>query len=99
MLPRGGVAAASALPTALPPLPIALGITGREGNYRLAVRIREITTGLQNILEWIAKRAHGEISVKLTGPITKQQVPWHQARNRPLLIGNSVGLLFVIADV
>lgn len=80
----------SALPVVEPPPPIAIGIEGRDGEYRLAVRIRETTPGLQSNLDRIARIAQGEVSVKVVGPLVKQQIPL-RSRTRPLRIGSSVG--------
>lgn len=95
-LPRVAREVASALPATAPPPSIALGIEGRDGNYRLAIRIREITPGLQRNIDRIFERAHGEASVKIIGRLVKQQ-PWHRSRNRPLLPGCSVGHPNVLA--
>ncbi len=87
-LPREALVVGSPLPVAAPVPPIALGISGREGNYRLAVRIQALTPGLQRNLDRIVDRSHGEVTVKMVGPLFKQQ---RRARLRPLAIGSSVG--------
>lgn len=89
-LPREAAVVRSALPAEAPPPPIALGIEGRRGNYKLAVRIQSVTPGLQRNLDRIFQQAHGEVSIKVIGRLVKQQA-WHLSRNRPLLIGSSVG--------
>jgi hypothetical protein len=89
-LPREAREVASALPVMAPPPSIALGIEGRDGNYRLAVRIQEVTPGLQRNIDRIFEQARGEASIKIIGRLVKQQ-PWHRSRNRPLLAGGSVG--------
>lgn len=89
-LPREAAVVRSALPVETPPPPIALGIEGRNGDYRLAVRIQAVTPGLQRNLDRIFQQAQGEVSLKIIGRLVKQQ-SWHQSRNRPLLIGSSVG--------
>lgn len=78
--------------------PIALGIQGKGKNYKLAVRIQEISTGIQKRVEDITQRARGEVDVRLIGHVHKQQrTPWHQKKNRPLRIGVSVGHIDITA--
>ena len=96
-LPREAVVRASALPMELPRSPIALGITGGDDDYRLAVRIREVTPGLQRNIDRIVARAHGEVSIRITGHIAKQQPPRNPSKQRPLQIGSSVGHFAVTA--
>ena len=96
------ITAASRATPAPPPVArtLALGIARVRGNdYRLAVRLQR--RGLEETapLEAIRKRARGEVDVRYVGRIAKQarraaaarEVPWHQSRNRPLLIGASIG--------
>ncbi len=88
---RDGVAIfRSALPAVEPPSPIALGIEGRHGDYRLAVRIQSASPGVQANLERILEVAHGEASVRVVGRLVKQQAVPH-GRVRPLQIGCSLG--------
>jgi hypothetical protein len=74
----------------VPRAQIALGVTGRNGQFKLAVRVHERTRGLDVVLNDIRNRCKGEMSVKIVGNVVKQ-APWHQSRNRPLRIGGSVG--------
>ncbi|NND98600.1 MAG: hypothetical protein HKN47_14865 [Pirellulaceae bacterium] len=83
-----GVSARSVV--AVPKASIALGVTGKKGQYKLAVRIQERSRGIGVVLDDIRNRSKGEMSVKIVGNVVKQ-VPWHQRRNRPLRIGGSVG--------
>lgn len=56
--------------------PIALGITGRGRDYRLAVRVIELTPAIQaRIHQIVAEEARGEAEVKIVGPLFKQQAP------------------------
>jgi hypothetical protein len=87
-LPREALVVGSPLPRAAPVPPIALGISGREGDYRLAVRIQALTPGLQRNLDRILNRAHGEATIRVVGPLFKQNL---KSRRRPLSIGSSVG--------
>ncbi|TWU02392.1 trypsin-like peptidase domain-containing protein [Stieleria varia] len=74
----------------VPKAPIALGITGKNGNFKLAVRVHERSQGIKVVLDDIYRRCKGEMSVKIVGNVVKQ-APWHQSLNRPLRIGGSVG--------
>jgi hypothetical protein len=88
---RDGVAIhRSALPAVEPPRPIALGIEGSHGDYRLAIRIQTASPGLQANLERILEIAHGEASVRVVGRVVKQQAIT-RGRVRPLQIGCSLG--------
>ncbi len=71
---------------------MALGITQeKQKQFRLAVRIQ--TRALENspALEAIRKQAKGELEVRYIGRVVKSAVPWNQSRQRPLLIGTSIG--------
>ncbi len=70
---------------------MAIGITGKKGKYKIAVRVHESSQGMEVVLADIYSRAKGEADVKLVGKVRKQPAPWHQRRNRPLRIGGSVG--------
>lgn len=87
-LPREALVVGSALPATVPMPPIALGISGKEGSYRLAVRIQALTPGLQRNLDRILDRAHGEATIKVVGSLFKQRL---RSRLRPLAAGSSVG--------
>ena len=88
------------------PATLALGITPRKKtDFSIAVRIqnRALDNGPQ--VDTIRRHARGEIDIRYVGPIAKhgrrrKQVarrqapvkpPWHQAHNRPLRIGGSIG--------
>jgi hypothetical protein len=91
-----GVLAALA-PSKLPS-PIALGIQGKGNNWKLAVRVQEISLGVQQQIDDITKRAKGEVDVRLIGYLHKQvSKPWHQKKARPLRIGVSVGHVDITA--
>jgi hypothetical protein len=94
---RDGVAIhKSALPATEPPPPIALGIEGSHGDYRLAVRIQAANPGVQANIERILELAHGEASVRVVGRVVKQQTAIG-TRVRPLEIGCSVGHVHITA--
>ncbi len=83
---------------------IALGV-GRKGKqYHLAVRVqrRELMEGAH--IERIRKAAKGEVDIVYIGRVTKRaakrtakSAPWYQQRQRPLLVGCSVGHFHVTA--
>ena len=95
-LPRAAAVAVSALPEKEPPPQIALGIERKGREYRLAIRIRSITPGLQRNLDQIFRRARGEASVKVVGQLVKQQI-WPMLRSRPLALGCSTAHFNVAA--
>jgi hypothetical protein len=70
---------------------VALGIAPAGGDdFRLAVRVQDRRVGAARLDE-LRAAARGEVDVQFVGRIAKRQAPWHQARQRPLLIGASVG--------
>jgi S1-C subfamily serine protease len=74
----------------VPRASIALGVTGKNGKFQLAVRVHERSEGIDIVLDDIRRRCKGEMSVKIIGNVVKQ-AHWHQSKNRPLRIGGSVG--------
>lgn len=76
--------------------PVAIGITGRKNNYRLAVRVQRTVPGLELVLDRIRQRSKGEMEVRHIGRVVKQ-APWHRRRNRPLRVGGSIGHVDVTA--
>jgi len=95
-LPEGALRKHSALPEHPPPPPLSLGISGRPHDYRLAVRVVAAYPGLQQEIERITARAKGEVSIRVVGRVAKQQ-PWTRKRQRPLLLGCSVGHVDITA--
>ncbi len=71
-------------------LPVAIGISGKGTNYRLAVRVQRAEPGLETLLDDMRRRSKGEMEVRHVGKVLAQQ-PWHRRRNRPLRIGGSIG--------
>ena len=92
MLPHAaaGVRKVSARAITRRQLPLAMGIVGRNGKYRLAVRVQRVLPGIDAVVEHIRRTARGECEVRMVGRVVKQTV-WHRSRNRPLLIGGSLG--------
>ena len=73
---------------------IALGIAkgARRGDYRLAVRVqRRALEALPDLTERFRDQAKGEVDVQYIGRIAKRTGPWYQERQRPMLIGSSIG--------
>jgi hypothetical protein len=73
---------------------LALGISraDRSKQYRLAVRLqrRSLESDAQ-LRQTFETRARGEVDVRYIGRVLAHQAkPWHQERQRPLLIGASV---------
>lgn len=68
---------------------LALGVTRRGGQYRLAVRLQRASLADSALLRRITAHARGEVDVRFIGRIDKRATPWYQARTRPLLIGAS----------
>jgi hypothetical protein len=93
-----GVAAGS-VDAAASPRTLALGVApgATRGDFTLAVRVQKRGLEESSQLETIRRRAKGEIEVRYVGPIIKRAVPWHQRRQRPLLIGNSIAHVKVTA--
>ncbi|SRR5712692_1695431 len=73
------------------PRTIALGVARKgKDNFHLAVRIQNRALEGSPQLEAITKRAKGETDVRYIGRVVKR-APWNQSRQRPLLIGISIG--------
>jgi hypothetical protein len=70
-----------------------LGITaGGQKSYRLAVRLQDHALEKSELVEEIRTRARGEVDVRYVGKI-RARASWYRSRQRPLLIGSSVGFL------
>lgn len=69
---------------------LGLGVSGRKGNYRIAVRVYKATPGVARIIAQIREKCKGEIDERIVGRVFKQ-TPWYRKKNRPLRIGGSVG--------
>jgi len=77
---------------------MAIGITRKGAQaYQLAVRLQRQSMIDRPELERLRRMASGEIDVRFVGRIEKRATPWYQARQRPLLIGCSVGHFAVTA--
>lgn len=78
---------------------------GKRG-YSLAVRLQDRALEKSSLVEEITARAKGEVDVRYVGKIRAraiakaQSAVWYRSKQRPLLIGSSVGFLgngFIIA--
>lgn len=85
---------------------IALGIAAgtRPGDYRLAVRVQRRALEVEaQLREGIDAATRREADFRYIGRVAKDSLraaapaPWHQSRQRPLLIGVSVGHVSVTA--
>jgi hypothetical protein len=80
----------------LPRTKMAIGLVGRNGDFRIAVRVQHLHPGIERAVELVRRRSRGECDVRLVGRVVKQQ-PWHRRRNRPLRIGGSIGHRLITA--
>jgi len=71
-----------------------LGVSShRTKGYRLAVRLQDRALERSELLDRISAKAKGEVDVRYVGRIRARAKPWYRSRQRPLLIGSSVGFL------
>ena len=70
---------------------VALGVSPHGKGFRLAVRVQQQALLDAPVIDRIRAAARGEIDLRFVGRIRKRQVPWHRRRQRPILIGSSVG--------
>ena len=80
-----------------PPPSLALGVAPSGRGYRLAVRVQKRAFQQSRELDFITKRARGEVDLRYVGRISKRATPWYQLRQRPLLAGCSIGHFAVTA--
>lgn len=75
-----------------PPRTVALGVA-RKGkkDFQLAVRVQQRGLEASTEVDRITRQARGEVDLRYIGRVNKRTIPWHQKRQRPLLIGCSVG--------
>ncbi|MBI2425188.1 MAG: hypothetical protein HYV27_20345 [Candidatus Hydrogenedentes bacterium] len=93
---RGAARALSLEPASQPA--VALGVAPKQGGgYVLAVRLQHRALEGSRAVDLIVKQAKGEADVRYIGRVEKRAVPWYRQRQRPLLIGCSVGHVKVTA--
>lgn len=79
---------------------VALGVTRGRGkkDFKLAVRLQQRWIEAQpKFRDSLHQLAHGEVDLRYIGRVSKQQGAWHTSRQRPLLIGASVGHFAITA--
>jgi hypothetical protein len=71
-----------------------LGVTskGKKG-YKLAVRLQDRALEKSELVDRISATAKGEVDVRYVGRIRARATPWYRSKQRPLLIGSSVGFI------
>lgn len=92
-----GRAAAPISQSTEPPPSLALGVARHGKGYRLAVRVQKRAFQDSREVDLISKQAKGEVDVRYVGRVAKRAAPWYQQRQRPLLIGSSIGHVAVTA--
>ena len=72
-----------------------LGVSATSKNdYCLAVRLQDRALEKSALVEEISAKARGEVDVRYVGQIrARAGSPWYRSKQRPLLIGSSVGYL------
>jgi hypothetical protein len=77
---------------------VALGVAPKgRGDFKLAVRVQKRALEQGRDVDLITKQAKGEVDVRYIGEVEKRASLWQQQRQRPLLIGSSVGHVKVTA--
>lgn len=81
---------------------IAIGVAPgrRPGDYRLALRVQRMALGgeaLSSAIGRIGEMVRGEHDIRMIGRVRKRARPWHQRRQRPLMIGASIGHVAITA--
>ncbi len=93
------VASAASLRRAAPSYFLGVTAKGKTG-YKLAVRLQDRALEKSELVERISASAKGEIDVRYVGRIRARATPWYRSKQRPLLIGSSVGFVangFIVA--
>lgn len=71
-----------------------LGVTAKgKRQYQLAVRLQDRALMRSELIEGIVARTRGEVDIRYVGTIRARAKPWYRSRQRPLLIGSSIGFL------
>ncbi len=86
------VASAASLRRECPSYFLGISVRGKK-DYRLAVRLQDRALEGSELVDRIAARARGEVDVRYVGRIRARAKPWYRSKQRPLLIGSSVGFL------
>jgi len=86
------VSRAAALEREAPSYFLGVSASGRK-DYRLALRLQDRALEKSELVEQCRQKARGEIDVRYVGRVRPRAAPWYRSRQRPLLIGSSVGFL------
>jgi len=71
---------------------VAIGITTKGKEHKLAIRLQRRSLEDHPVLDRIRERAKGEVDIKYVGRIQKLETPTTlQRRRRPLVVGCSIG--------
>ena len=93
-----GRAAGPVARAAEPPRTLALGVSPKgKTDFQLAVRVQQRVFEASREVGLIKKQAKGEVDVRYVGRIQKHAARWYQQRQRPVLIGSSVGQFKITA--
>jgi hypothetical protein len=77
---------------AQPPRTVAIGVAPKgKRDFHLAVRVQKRAFEESREVELMKKKATGEVDVRYVGSVKKRVTPWYRQRQRPLLIGSSIG--------
>jgi hypothetical protein len=93
------VASAASLRRTAPSYFLGVSAKGKQG-YKLAVRLQDRALEKSELVARISAKAKGEVDVRYVGRIRARATPWYQLRQRPILIGSSVGFIangFIVA--
>ena len=93
------VASAASLHRSAPSYFLGVTAKGKKG-YKLAVRLQDRALEKSELVQRISAKAKGEVDVRYVGRIRARATPWYQTKQRPLLIGCSVGFIangFIVA--
>jgi hypothetical protein len=74
----------------LPTLSLGVAPAG-PGDFKVAVRVQRRGMEASPHVELVRRESRGEVDVRYIGRVTKRATPWQQSRQRPLLMGVSIG--------
>ena len=86
------VASAASLKRSAPSYFLGVTAKGKKG-YKLAVRLQDRALEKSDLVERISAKARGEVDVRYVGRIRARVTPWYRMKQRPMLIGSSVGFI------
>lgn len=71
----------------------ALGVSVKNKEYKLAVRLQNRRLERSELVERIRKHARGEVDVRYVGRVYAAATPWYRKKQRPPMIGVSCGIV------